>query len=117
MTQAKDIDNIDIEGLTTEEKSPHIEAKKEDENGQIRTDGEGLSEGELSGEVSATEEGKLPGSVLPGQGGTGIRGEGKPDGGGDEGLRGERNRDQRHADYTITTPDRLGIGLISNSPK
>jgi len=113
MTQAKDIDNIDIKGLTTEEKSSSIETERgdEDETEQIRADGEGLHEGSAPGEVSATEEGEVPGSVLPGPGGTGIQGEGKPDSVRNDGLRGERDRDQRPSDYTITASS------INNPPK
>ena len=104
MTQAKDIDNIDIKGLITEEKSSSIETERgdEDETEQIRADGEGLSEGSRPREIPATEEGELPEPILPGTGGAGIRGEGESDSGRDEGLRGERDRDQRPSDYTIT---------------
>ncbi|MDD3083205.1 MAG: DEAD/DEAH box helicase family protein, partial [Desulfobacterales bacterium] len=99
-------------GLTTDEKGPNIDSEggDKDESEQIRTNAEGLSEGSGTEEIPANDQGEIPDAVLPGTGGGRVPGEGKPGSSRDEGRRGERDSDQRPADYTITNADGLGKG-------
>lgn len=106
---------VDTPALTTAPADNNIEEDQGGEvtDGAIRRTGETSSEGVQAGGVPGTGTGGRAEPVLPDEGGSGGAAQVGSGSGGDAGVYGGRDRDQRTAgpvDYVITPADELGAG-------